>query len=271
MLADWNAMWRAGQQHRKKMRGNVQAWDRRAKEFQRATSSEKYAGQVVRMMNPQSHWTVLDMGCASGTLAVPLASRVASVTAADPSSEMRRLLQQRCSDEGIENIRICPAGWEDDWEEQGIGVHDVVLGSRSLMTDDLEKLVRKAHSYARELVVLGTLAGNGPHDPRIIRAVGREFHQGPDYMIVLNLLRELGIFARVDFTITQPQQIFADLDTAVRELRWMVRDLQEDEEARLRRWLADQLRPVEGGVFLPDRAPVRWAVITWNPSEFSEL
>ena len=67
--------------------------------------------QVLDIMNPQPGWTVLDMGCAAGTLAIPLAGKVRSVTAVDPSPRMRDLLRQQCEAKGIDNIRIVDGSW----------------------------------------------------------------------------------------------------------------------------------------------------------------
>ena len=53
-----------------------------------------------------------------------MAPWVRHVTAMDPSDRMRELLQKRCEQEGIDDIRIVDGRWEDDWDALEIGVHD---------------------------------------------------------------------------------------------------------------------------------------------------
>lgn len=263
---DWNALWLAGQPKRHEQRRNPRNWDKRAKEFSKAASKGDYPRQLQEIMRPEPDWTVLDMGCAAGTLAVPLSRVVKSVTAADPSTGMRELLQEQCASEGIKNIRIADAGWESDWEVPEVGgAHDVVLGSRSLLVKDLRASLQKANHYAKKKVVLTVMAGDGPHDRRVLEAVGREFNPGPDYIIVVNLLRTMGICAEVTFTQTRPRERFDSLDEALKELSWMVRDMDSTEEDRLREWLGRTLEPVPGGWLLPSRPLVRWAVLSWEP------
>ncbi len=57
-------------------------------------------------------WSVLDIGSGPGTLTVPLAKRVRTVTAVDPSAPMLRLLQARAKAEGVANIRTIHSNWE---------------------------------------------------------------------------------------------------------------------------------------------------------------
>ena len=47
---------------------------------------------------------VLDLGCGTGQVAVPLAARVGSVIAVDPEPDMLAQLDARIEDEGVENV-----------------------------------------------------------------------------------------------------------------------------------------------------------------------
>ncbi len=104
---DWNEVWRV-QQARKQENGprDPRLWDNRAAEFTRAVAGSDYVNRFLEILRPEPDWTVLDMGSAAGTLAVPLARLVRSVTAADPSERMRELLRERCEREGLTNIRV---------------------------------------------------------------------------------------------------------------------------------------------------------------------
>lgn len=261
---DWNELWKEAQKKKHTPVDDSDFWNRRAPSFASHASGSDYVGQFLGIMKPEPQWTVLDIGCAAGTLAVPLAAVVKSVTALDRSTVMLCLLEDRCRDEHIANIRIVEGRWEDDWDELGIGVHDVAVASRSLIVEDLRTAVLKLESRARKRVYLSTLVDNGPYDHRIVEAVGRRFYHGADYILVYNLLRQMGIFANVSFTVKSDDKTYRDLDDALGSVRWMVYEMTQDEEGRLRSWLRDHLIRENGRWKLPYRQVVRWAVLWWE-------
>lgn len=71
---DWNSVWQEIQPKEKAPMRDTAFWDRRAPEFTRHTTASDYIGRFLEIMKPESHWSVLDIGCAAGTLAVPLSS-----------------------------------------------------------------------------------------------------------------------------------------------------------------------------------------------------
>ncbi|MGE4504680.1 MAG: FmdE family protein [Desulfovibrionaceae bacterium] len=262
---DWNAVWRDSHHAKARARhNNTNFWNKRAKEFTKAVTETDYVVQFLDILQPEARWSVLDMGCAAGTLAVPLASRVRAVTAVDPSERMRELLRERLDEQGRDNVRVVEGAWESPWEEFGIDRHDVVIGSRSLVVEDLRAAVLKAHACAREKVFLSALVDEGPHDSRIVQAVGRDFRLGMDYIVVLNLLRQLGIYASVAFTRNERDKPYADVAEAFDDLRWMVHDMTPEEAERLTEYLEKTLVPTDEGLRLPGRKPTRWAVLHWD-------
>ena len=261
---DWNEVCREKQASSSFPRQDPHFWNRRAPEFARHANSGDYIEQFMDLLHPDPAWTVLDVGCAAGTLAVPLAEKVAAITAVDASEGMLALLDERCREMGISNIRRLKGRWEDDWDELGIGVHDVAIGSRSLLVADLRSAIEKLDAHARERVYISTIVGDGPHDRRIIEAVGRRFHPGADYIYVLNLLYRTGIFANLTFTVTETGKSFADMDEAVEGLRWMLHGMTPEEEERLRGFLPGYLIPAQGRLRTPGPGIVRWAVLWWD-------
>jgi SAM-dependent methyltransferase len=262
-MTDWNGIWRTAQAAHREAE-DPKTWDKRAGDFKRVAESSDYSDQFLEIMCPEADWSVLDMGCAVGTLALPLARVVRGVTAADPSVRMRELLQERCADEGVSNVRVVDGDWLSSWDTPELGPHDVVVGSRSLIVEDLRAALLKAHRYARKKVFVSTMVGDGPHDRSLFEVVGRTLSPRADYVVVVNLLRELGIYASVRFILLERKGRYADLDAAVQDVRWMLRDMTSEEEARLRAYFADALVPCEGGVCRPAPPPVRWAVIYWD-------
>ncbi len=207
----------------------------------------------MAILKPQSAWRVLDVGSAAGTLAVPLAPWVKTVTAVDPSGRMRELLRERCQKEGIDNIRVVGGRWEDDWEALGLGVHDVAIASRSLIVEDLRGAIEKLQRHASRRVVLSAMVDDGPRDRRIIEAVGREFSTAADYIVVVNLLRQMDIYANLAFTCSDLQRTYRDVEDALDGMRWMLPGLTADEDDRLRDHLTRTLVRENGHWKLPYR------------------
>jgi len=261
---DWNELWKEAQARKHTPHHDSEFWNKRAPSFAKHASSSGYVEQFMAILKPEPHWSVLDIGCAAGTLALPLASIVRSVTALDPSTTMLSLLENRCREQRVTNIRIVEGCWEDDWDELGIGVHDVAIASRSLIVDDLRAAVSKLESCARKRVYLSTLVDSGPYDHRIVEAVGRNFDHGADYILVYNLLRQMGIYANVSFTVSRDDKTFRDLEDALDSVRWMIYEMTSTEEKRLRRYLGHHLIRENGRWKLPYRRVVRWAVLWWD-------
>ena len=261
---DWNALWRKAHLERHSTLRDSAFWDKRAPEFARHAKASGYVDQFTAIMKPQPSWSVLDIGCAAGTLAVPLASSVRCITAMDPSVRMRELLEDRCHRQGIKNITIVDGRWEDDWDELGIGVHDVIIASRSLIVEDLRGAIMKLQRNASRRVYISTLVGDGPHNREIIEAVGRDFCPGADYIVLMNLLREMQIFANLAFTCNSDEKTYGDVDEAVASLHWMIHEMNRKEEEKLRNYLYQNLVRENGRWKLPYRRTVRWAVIWWD-------
>lgn len=262
---DWNEVWKSIQNCEKhhELRGK-QFWDGRAKEFTRAVTKTDYVNQFIDILKPEPDWSVLDIGSAAGTLAVPLARRCRAITAVEPSGQMRSLLQERCVSEGLDNITIVEGSWQDDWRALGLEPHDVAIASRSLVVKDLRAAIETISRFARKRVVLSALVDDGPHDSAILRAAGRPAHGGADFIVVYNLLRQMGIYANLCFTHNCTLKHWPTVEDALHDMRWMFHGMNEAEEDRLRVHLAATLVPGAHGLRLPYRRVVRWAVMWWD-------
>ena len=263
----WNGLWRESHVRRPKAACDPKFWDKRAPEFAKNAKDGGYPDRFMEILKPQPTWRVLDVGCAAGTLAIPLASRVKAVTAMDPSERMRELLKERCDHENIDNVRIVDGRWEDDWQALELGVHDVAIASRSLIVEDLQGAIEKLQAHASRRVILSAMVGDGPRDRRIIEAVGREFVPGADYIVLVNLLRQIGIFANLAFIRSNKQNTYRDVDDAVADMRWMIREMTSVEEEKLRAHLTATLIREGDRWKLPYENVVRWAVVWWDLDE----
>lgn len=264
---DWNAAWQTALARSRFFRNDKDFWNRRADTFAaHASHKSDYPQQFLNIVRPHSSSRVLDIGCGPGTIAIPMAPMVRQITALDFSERMLAILAERCAQEDIGHIHPVAADWDDDWGNMGITRHDLVIASRSFVPPDLEKAIDKLNRFTTRRVCISATVGDGPFDPRIMKAAGRNFTPCPDYIYILNQLHQMGIYARVDFTYHPVNRTYADPADAVDECRWMIPDMTSEEKNRLERFFASHLILGNNCWYLPDTPPVRWAVICWDIS-----
>ncbi len=264
MGLDWSQAWQAGRQRAQHRWDGRTFWNARAASFANHARQTPYCDDVLALLQPAPSWTVLDVGCGAGTLAVPLASRVKSVTAMDISDKMLELLAARCKELGIGNVNPVLAGWDDDWQSAGVGEHDVVIASRSFFASDLRAAIHKVTSLARTRVMIVSLVGDGPYDRAIFDAVGRHLYRGPDYRFITNFLAQEGIFANVSFIRETEDKTYATLDDAVQGMSWMLDGMTPAEEGLLRDHLRGRCVRRGDALALPKPKVTRWAAIWWD-------
>jgi SAM-dependent methyltransferase len=238
----------------------------RISEFSEYADGAGYAEGFLKILKIEPEWSVLDVACAGGTLAIPLATRVKSVTAVDYSREMLDILEERCAEKGILNVTPVKGWWEDDWGALGIGVHDVAIASRSLRSHDLFASVMKLNRAARKQVYISQSVGDGPFDRRIFEATGRKLDMGPSYTYIYYslLYQHMGILANIAFIREDYNNDWATHEDAVDAQRWMFHNLTSLEEERLRNFMDEHLIRVDGRWRLPYEMQCNWAVMWWE-------
>lgn len=266
---NWNQIWRESRNRRQKSRVKKRAyWNNRAFSFAAHIRKSGYATNFIRYLKPDAQWSVLDVGCGPGTLAIPMAERVKSVTAIDISDKMISILNSICRNQGISNVNARVLAWEDDWQAAGIQRHDVAIASRSLVMDDLEAAIHKLVTMARYKVVISSMVGDGPYDRRIFNTIGRTLDRGPDFLCVYNLLHQMGILADVTFVRSSHRpKIFKNMDEAMHGFDWMIPDMTRPEQMRLRDYLERHLIRHSDGWKLNHGHVAQWAVLSWHLSQ----
>lgn len=261
---DWNRICWEKRKRKSSPSGNTTYWDKRAPAFARNSSKSDYSEKFLSLLELKPNWTLLDMGSAAGTLAIPLAGRLKEITAVDISGNMLALLRERCGELGIGNIRTIQGAWEDDWNALGIGEHDVALASRSMITEDFESALTKLDRAARRRVYVSTIVGDGPHDRRIFRALGRDLNPGPDYIYLYNLLYRMGIRANVNFISYQERNSYDSPEDAFSHLSAKIELITPEEGDTLRVFLDEHLVFHEGTWMMSYPRKISWAVIWWD-------
>ena len=262
---DWNDLIKI-QRKRKpdKKEPSSQYWDKRATSFVDHVGKTTYPDAFLKILKPQDDWTVLDMGCGGGTLALPLAPRVKEITAVDYSDKMLEMLRAEIQGRDIKNIKTLKASWDNDWSDKDIGLHDIAIASRSLSVDDIHGAIVKLNRAARKRVYISTVVGDGPYDRRIFNAIGRELIPAVDYIYIYNLLFQMGIHANISFVPEETAKTFDDFNDARNYMKWMLNEMTIKEEYRLDLYLRQNMINKDGKSVIEYKKSFKWAVIWWD-------
>lgn len=233
--------------------------------YERANARSDYAATVLAAAAPvlAGAASALDVGAGFGALALPLASRVARVTALEPAPAMRRALHRAIRGRGLRNVRVVPAAWG----ERALAPHDVVLCAHvgPLLTRGSSFLAALPALARRGFVLVHDVPGGDDKFffselyPRLLgRAYGSS--RGPDELLAT--LADLGLvptLRTVEYRSDQPFRSLADAGAF-----WMTHLGLADALARrfLHEFLAPRLRRDGRGWLAPCRK--RAAVITWR-------
>ncbi|MBS7159197.1 MAG: class I SAM-dependent methyltransferase [Actinomyces sp.] len=195
-------------------------WNKRAATFTRDATVE-YERWLLDLLALEDGDEVLDMGCATGTLAVPLARAGHRVHGCDFAEAMLAILDERAA---AENLPITShlLAWEDDWEEAGLGQNsaDVAFASRSLMSGNVFSAVHKLDAAARSraaVVVPDSLLPS--RDPRLLTYLGRSARRPRVVREVTRALASLGHIPVFATTRTFRPMRFPSFDEARSDLR----------------------------------------------------
>ena len=201
-------------------RDSREYWNKRAATFTHSATSD-YERWLLDLLALESGETILDMGCATGTLAVPLARAGHRVHGCDFAEAMLAILNERAAAENLPSTSHLLA-WEDDWEEAGLGENsvDVAFASRSLMSGDVSACVRKLDSAARSRAAVVVPASLLPsRDPRLLTYLGRAPRLPQNARKVLRALRAMGRIPTFATTRTVRPMRFSSVDEARADLR----------------------------------------------------
>ncbi|WP_090671048.1 class I SAM-dependent methyltransferase [Paenibacillus tianmuensis] len=174
-------------------------WDQFGYMYDKMSRMEKsYTKHQVEAMILDPHDRVLDVGCGTGRLCVPISKKVSSVTAIDASPNMLSYARKYAEEEQADNIHFHLLDWNNESEINQLEQHDVVFASRTVALKDIKRLNQLAKKY----VFLLSFA-NGPS----LRSIQLDLFRGVrgnlqldfkenrqlGYNIRFNMLYDLGI------------------------------------------------------------------------------
>jgi SAM-dependent methyltransferase len=274
-LEEWQEVVRARQvqmdaAYERLRRTSTDFWDRRAQRFRaiglRLNEDDLGLRLLRRFTNSES--SVLDVGAGAGRYARAIAPHVRRVVAVEPNAALVEHLRSDASADGLTNVDMVEARWEDAVVEAA----DLVLCAHVLYPHaDVEPFIRKLDEHNRGVCLILSMAAW--QEPPLMLDLWQRFHGEPrrgqpNARHVFNVLYEMGIPANVEFAplrTAATQWSFESLDEAVAVCReHLILPAEPDTDRELTAALRDGLKPVAGGRLLIENAPRVVAGLWWQ-------
>lgn len=273
---DWNEEWKALQRSRHHA-DDPAAWDAKAKSFPvKHGSQTPYADSFLALAAIEHGESVMDMGCGTGALAIPLAQEGHAVTACDFSRGMLSVMEKELESLDIHSVKVVQMSWEDDWAAFGIEPKsvDVAFASRSIATADLQDSLLKLSTVARRRCCITLPCGPSPKvNEELLEAAGLPARLGNDFLYGFNILASLGFHPEVAYIPSARREIFPTrakaLETYVSMIHSALSGVASEEELdrvpnNLDSWLDEHLKTTDQGFELDEVRSVLWAFIAWS-------
>jgi SAM-dependent methyltransferase len=220
-ILDWNQFWIEMVRENRSVPGfksGADLWEKKkvAEEY-RAPTARVNATLALLPLTPGI--SVLDIGAGPGTLALPLARQVRSVTVVEPAAGMVSVIKDKIDTEGCRNLRVVQKRWEDVVPARDLdGPYDLVIASFSLGMEDLAGALEKMDAVSSGSIHLFWFA-DVPGWERQYLEVWPSLHAAPyrpvpKADVVFNLLWQKGKHpSLVQMPLVQ-EEWFRDLDEA---------------------------------------------------------
>ena len=255
---DWNKRWRESRLNYTLGQQRVCSadfWDRMWKQDGKSGTTENGRLEwIISKARISPEDTVLDVGSGPGVLTLPIARKAKHVTALDMSLVALRNIEEKAKKEGLSNINCINQKWEDIEPGKDVAQYDTIITSYALTMLDLKAALSKMNQIAKRAVYIFEAAGSKYWHFQELwpRLYGEKFVPSPDYIYIVNVLYQMGIFANVETSEYELRQRFSTLDEAVQ--RWQEKlDITTPEAIGIvRDYLSQTLKKEKGGLYLKD-------------------
>jgi predicted TPR repeat methyltransferase len=272
---DWKTMWQE-ETGRAQWRNNMSSkelWDKRAEGFDKRINRVKegepldkddYISKMLDRIEVKPDWTVLDIGCGPGTLAIPLAKKARSVTALDISTEMLKRLRINADKAGLDNLLYVNSSWEDAVNNSSVGKHDVVIASRSLMSGNMWEVLTAVIGITSKAAYLTFPIVHLPFDFEVYKAIGRDKKKHPPYIYIPNMLYQMGVHANVEILYSKVKVQFPSVEQAMEDIQWRADPFSPEEKERLRKFLEKKFAEQKESAVFTHEGKSQWALVWWR-------
>lgn len=256
---DWNAIWKTLYEKNVECRGrgdcaSIWATQEKACAFlAQARERPEYIFHDLDGLPLKSSSKVLDIGAGPGTLAVPLASRVARVTAIEPAAGMAQVMSEYAEKNGVSNLSIVRKRWEDvDIKTDLDAPYDIVIARHSLGLSNIRDAIKAMCEASSKWIYLFWFAGTAGWEKTIAdiwpRLHGKEFHSGPKANVLYNVLYSMGIYPNMETVRMEYTRRFPDMSAAMAEFRELYIVKSSAQEKILWEHLSETLSKTDDGL-----------------------
>lgn len=261
---DWEYFW-GKQLERKKDR--KKDWNKAAPHFHKSNLRDDYKTALLKKLDILSkNDTVLDIGCGEGTITIPIAKKVKSVTGIDSAENMLKILNEKSNKENINNVNTILKPIEEI-RYKDIGNYDVVVASRSLNSIiPIKETLKEINKIANKYVFITLF---GPENWKLEREfqeyIGNDPKDFPAYTYLINILYNMGIYANVERMDIKSYREYDTIEDAMDNGKFRVDLLNDEEIEELKIYLNKVLKkdPKTGKLYnKKDKAD--WILIWWK-------
>ena len=239
---------------------NSKDWDKRASGMNLNVHKSFYVKTFIDKIDTTNASSLLDVGCGPGTIALAIASKMQKVYALDYSEGMLDCVKNNCKEKKLSNVVTIHKSWEDNWDD--VPKADIVVASRSMEVKDIKDALIKLNSKANKRVYLTTKVGGSFIDTQILNQLEREVYPRPDYIYLVNVLHSMGIFAHVDFILSENTKFESSSDDEfIERVGWSLGELSNEEKIVLKNYFNTTYKYKKNSDYL------NWALISWEIEE----
>jgi ubiquinone/menaquinone biosynthesis C-methylase UbiE len=265
---DWEYFWKK-QIKEKADAGARKNWDKAAPKYKKLNEKDNYSERLFDNLIIDKNDSLLDIGAGEGSVSIPLSKKVKNITAIDSSEKMIELFNKRIEDENITNIKTIKMDMKDITLDN-VGNHDIVLASRSInFIKEMRDLLYNLNDIANKYVFI-TLFGpnNWRMEKEFFKYINHEYIENPSYILILNLLKDMGIYANVLNLDVGPIRTYENIDQAMVNGKWKLENFTLDEQNQLREFLKKALKKdiTTGKLTNPLDKP-DWVLLWWKKEE----
>ena len=236
-------------------------WNKRAISYDSIWRTSTYAQELLHRMELSAEYTVLDIACGTGVMAIPLAKKVSHVTALDISPLMLDRVKMRVNTEDISNVSFINRDWNQVVIGRDVSVHDVALISRSLPNITLSATLDKINQAVRSGCYITWRAERfDTYEAEYREAIGKRQRVHPDYRIIVGMLDNMGISARVEIFQAHNEENFPTLEAAVLNMA-KSDEINQRQFENLMTVAKKRLKLRDG--YYTSKSTINWALISW--------